>query len=194
MTTQALLPQPETRSEERRVVNKLAGAACWAAMYVGVTAGHPMPQPPATSYRQLVEPFTPFHLPTQSRPDVAAIRRISGLSWQQVADAAGVSRRSVHYWVNGGNISKLHRDRLQQLASEVDGLSYLAPETVRAHLMERDSSGQTILGRMAAGREAQARTGPTVVDRMFATGPEPAVEQLGSSGRRRPSKFNPAAS
>ncbi len=194
MTAQALLPQPETTSEARRVANKLAGAACWAAMYVGVTTGHPMPQSPVSGHRQFAESFTPFHTPTRSRPDVSAIRSASGLSWQQIASAVGVSRRSVHYWANGGKISELHSDRLQELAREVESLSYLTPEEVRARLTKPDGGGQTTLARLASAREAHAPSGPTAVDRLSATSPEPPVEQLGRSGNRRPSKFNPAPS
>ncbi|MYE02765.1 MAG: helix-turn-helix transcriptional regulator [Alphaproteobacteria bacterium] len=37
------------------------------------------------------------------------IRRLSGLTWQELADLFGVSRRTVHNWANGARPSAEHK-------------------------------------------------------------------------------------
>lgn len=50
------------------------------------------------------------------------IRRVSGLTWSEVASLAGVSARTLHYWMNGGATSGAHRERLSVIALVVEQL------------------------------------------------------------------------
>lgn len=54
---------------------------------------------------------------------LADIRRTSGFTWEQVAKIFGVSRRTVHLWVSGSNMSSRHEERLAELAREVEGVT-----------------------------------------------------------------------
>lgn len=191
MTT-TLPSSPETKFQPRPVANKLASAACWATIYAGVTVAQPQAAPLPVSAVQMVLAPTQFQVPTRHQLNVAALRRSSGLSWQQIADAIGVSRRAVHYWANGGNISALHRSRLEELAAEVQQLGYLEPQEVRARLTDPSGEHQSLLERMASGHRRDRAPQPTAVDRMFASDPELPGEEVGTPARSRRSKFDPS--
>lgn len=188
----ALAVSPDTKFQPRPVATKLANAACWATMYVGVTVAQPAALPPAVSVGAIVPP-TQFQVPTRPALSLAEVRRLSGLSWQQIANAVGVSRRAVHYWSNGGNIAAVHQERLNELAAEVEHLSYLGPDQVRSRLTEVDDSRTSFLERMIARhRPDVSDSGPSAVDRLHSVDPEPSPDQIGTARASRRSKFNPA--
>ena len=45
---------------------------------------------------------------------IAEFRRISGLTWEQVAQAIGVDRRTLHFWEAGRPMRPKHQERLQR--------------------------------------------------------------------------------
>src|SRR5262249_18751317 len=54
---------------------------------------------------------------------VRMLKLRSGFTWAQVAEMFGVSRRAVHLWVQGGNMSARHAvrlDQIQQVVAEHD--------------------------------------------------------------------------
>lgn len=46
---------------------------------------------------------------------IAEARRLSGLTWEQLADAMGVTRRTLHLWANGRPIGAANEERLARL-------------------------------------------------------------------------------
>lgn len=46
---------------------------------------------------------------------VAEIRRLSGLTWEQLGELFGVSRRSAHFWASGKPLSAANEERLMQV-------------------------------------------------------------------------------
>jgi len=46
---------------------------------------------------------------------VAEIRRLSGLTWEQLGELFGVSRRSVHFWASGKPLSAINEARLMRV-------------------------------------------------------------------------------
>lgn len=46
---------------------------------------------------------------------IADLRRISGLTWDQLARLFGVSRRSVHFWASGSPMKPRHEEHLRRL-------------------------------------------------------------------------------
>jgi transcriptional regulator with XRE-family HTH domain len=76
-----------------------------------------------------------------------AVRRLkerSGLSWQQLADAFGVSRRAVHFWSNGGNMTAPNVGRLRSLEREVTAIDTGDPKAMRAALLAPAADGSSI--------------------------------------------------
>jgi transcriptional regulator with XRE-family HTH domain len=62
------------------------------------------------------------------------LRTRSGLTWDELARAFGVSRRTVHAWASGGNLNQAHAARLSVLAKVIDALSADSPARTRAAL------------------------------------------------------------
>jgi len=58
--------------------------------------------------------------PDMSTPDVSHLRRIGGLTWEQIADLFGVSRSAVHQWASGGPIDAAAADHLRNLVHVID--------------------------------------------------------------------------
>lgn len=84
--------------------------------------------------------------PVPERPasHSGAVRRLKdrcGLSWQQLADAFGVSRRSLHFWVNGGNLAPANVQRLEDLSGQLASLGGLPPAAIRAELLRPNAIG-----------------------------------------------------
>ena len=65
---------------------------------------------------------------------VRELRARSGLTWDELARAFGVSRRTVHAWANGTRLNQAHATRLSTTAELIDGLPQGNPERARAAL------------------------------------------------------------
>jgi DNA-binding transcriptional regulator YiaG len=75
-----------------------------------------------------------------------AVKRLhdrSGLTWDELARAFGVSRRTVHAWASGTRLNQAHAARLSVLARVVDGLAADNPEEARAALHAPAADGQS---------------------------------------------------
>ncbi len=60
------------------------------------------------------------------------LRARSGLTWDEIARAFGVSRRTAHAWASGSKLNQEHSARLSVLARAVDRLDAGSPELTRA--------------------------------------------------------------
>lgn len=65
---------------------------------------------------------------------VARLRESSGLSTDQLAKLFGVTRRSVHNWINGHRMANRHQERLNFLNEEIRALPGETPEEKRNSL------------------------------------------------------------
>lgn len=86
----------------------------------------------------------------------------SGLTWDQLGRAFGVSRRAVHMWANGGRMNATNAELLAQLVTIVNALPYTDPQARRAALLESDSEGRNLLDAFRQRQVAheQAINGP----------------------------------
>lgn len=90
------------------------------------------------------------HPQTPVQRQLEEIKRKSGLTWVQLADAMGVEPRAVHLWRRGGGISAAHEERLHELNALVDSVDLDTPTDVRAELVEA-APGGSLLERLRAG-------------------------------------------
>jgi len=63
--------------------------------------------------------------PAVSSNPVVELKRITGFTWDQIAKALGVSRRTIHLWAAGGNMTAANEETTLRLISEtgaVEGL------------------------------------------------------------------------
>ncbi|BCT74179.1 hypothetical protein SCMU_00210 [Sinomonas cyclohexanicum] len=74
---------------------------------------------------------------------LAELRILSGMTVDQLGRLMGVSRRSVHNWLNGGAMSAAHAERLATLTDMVSKLPAETPLQRRAALLD-SSGGQSL--------------------------------------------------
>jgi transcriptional regulator with XRE-family HTH domain len=82
---------------------------------------------------------------------LAEIRRRSGLTWEQLAEVFGVSRRSVHLWASGKPLSSSNEERLHAVLSVVRSIDRGNASETRAALCAL-IDGTPALRLLAAGR------------------------------------------
>lgn len=83
----------------------------------------------------------------------------SGLTWEQLSKALGVSRRSVHLWASGGRINARHVELLSELARLIDEAPVANPKSVRAWLLTSEAGRSSPL---EAFKSTHRRTAPPV--------------------------------
>jgi transcriptional regulator with XRE-family HTH domain len=85
------------------------------------------------------------------------VKRLAGLTWEQVARLLGVHRRSVHNWLRGSPLASEHEERLYEVLDAVklaaEGRS--AHET-RAWIRDR-SRGSSVVDLLMVGHFPEAR-------------------------------------
>lgn len=135
----------------------IVGAAMLTMTTVGVT-------PPPAQSMEFAQVWT-TGVTGAARLDTAnavrSLKKRSGLSWQQLADAFGVSRRSLHFWANGGNMASASVRRLDALTKAVDGLGQLDATAARVALLAPRTDGGSQLDdliREVTPRRVAART------------------------------------
>ena len=148
--------------------------AATEALDMGTSAGGAMQSPPRTtnsvslsadfaepatvsSYdcvmirlETLANPPHPIIVPSkaesvQHRTSVAELRRLSGLTWEELADLMDVSPRSLHHWVSGKPASAEHQTRLQRLLGTLRRLDRGDSSQNRTLLLTPDHSGRLLL-------------------------------------------------
>lgn len=95
----------------------------------------------------------------QSATLVKKIHDESGLTWDQLSKALGVSRRSVHLWASGGRINGRHMELLSELARMVRNAPVTTPAAVRSWLLVSKSGQPSPLEAF----KAQHKRGETTV-------------------------------
>lgn len=76
---------------------------------------------------------------------VRDLQRRSGLTWNELARALGVSRRVVHHWAAGQRPSERHARRIEQLATLISSIGALSPDHTRARLIAPGFDGRSQL-------------------------------------------------
>jgi hypothetical protein len=93
----------------------------FASLGAGTTASLPSSRyfgsPPALV--QGTTAGTPLAAVRGAGPAISELRRISGLTWDQLARLFGLSRRSLHYWASGGALTAANEEHLQRLLAVV---------------------------------------------------------------------------
>ncbi len=87
---------------------------------------------------------------------VSELRRISGLTWEQLAGLFGVSRRSVHFWASGKPMNAANHERLMHVLDVVRHADRGTARGTRAALLEA-REGTTAFGMLADQRFWEAR-------------------------------------
>lgn len=91
-----------------------------------------------------------------TRQAISELRRISGLTWEQLGELFDVSRRSVHFWASGKRLNAGNEQRLMEVLDVVRAAERGDPRSTRAALFEVQD-GTTAFSLLAAQRFAEAR-------------------------------------
>jgi len=87
---------------------------------LGTSAAYAAPLNQAVCGRSRIEQTTAAGIVASAQSAGAAIgelRRLSGLTWEQLARMLGVSRRSLHFWASGKPMTPSHEERLHRVLS-----------------------------------------------------------------------------
>lgn len=146
-TTQARSVHSEVRwHASRRVVkSSFVSFATGAAIVVGGVspasgvASAPLMRlgsPSASEWTVWESPFAAITSNTFSVRSTAemvgALHAQSGLTWEQLARAIGVSRRSLHLWAAGAKVSSVNQERVARLYAVMSELPAVSPDEKRA--------------------------------------------------------------
>ena len=108
------------------------------------------PQDAGASTSVLTSSLNVIHGANQLTPSqrVSKLKDESGLTWGQIAELFGVSRRAVHFWVEGGNMASHNVARLQRLEEARREIVGDGPAAVRNGLFTITSNGQSPFSRL----------------------------------------------
>jgi DNA-binding transcriptional regulator YiaG len=91
-------------------------------------------------------------LPVKSTQQaVNELRKLSGLTWEQIATLFNVSRRSVHFWASGEALSSANEEKLNRTLDTVEYISRGSASSNRSLLMGIADDGKSYLELLAAG-------------------------------------------
>jgi transcriptional regulator with XRE-family HTH domain len=86
------------------------------------------------------------------------LRRLSGLTWEQLARLFGVDRRSLHFWANGKPLNPGNEERLHRLLATIRKLDRGRASDNRALLLESREGGVIPFDLLTAGRYEEVLT------------------------------------
>jgi hypothetical protein len=88
---------------------------------------------------------------------IEQVRKISGLTLEEISPLLGVSRRSLQHWLSGHQISARNEQRLRALADTLSSLPTTAdPATSRHRLLQRKADGVRAYDLLAEGQFSAA--------------------------------------
>jgi transcriptional regulator with XRE-family HTH domain len=94
------------------------------------------------------------HVPESQTPSAALLelRRLSGLTWDQLARLFGITRRSLHFWASGKPLTLAHEERLQRLLATVRQLDRGSAHANRTLLLGVHADGCIPFDLLVAGQ------------------------------------------
>jgi len=90
---------------------------------------------------------------------LSELRRLSGLSWDQLSHIFGVSRRALHFWASGKPMARSNEEHLQRVLAvvrSIDRGSAAANRTALVEALEGDNNALDLLAAHDYDRVASA--------------------------------------
>lgn len=84
------------------------------------------------------------------------IRRLTGLTWEELAALFNVNRRSVHYWANAGALKPHNAHHLKAVFETVRQFDRRGASAARLALLTPNAAGNRPLDLLASGRYREA--------------------------------------
>jgi len=83
---------------------------------------------------------------------IAELRRLSGLTWDQLARLFAVSRRSLHFWASGKPLTPANEERLNRMLATIRKIDRGSAGANRAALLGASTGGQIPFDMLVEGR------------------------------------------
>lgn len=101
--------------------------------------------------RVLVEAAARVPASFKARDAIFELKRVSGLTWEELAGLLSVTRRSLHLWANGGHINTLNEKRVRDLLVTMRELDRGTARENRALLLAPLQDGDMTVGDLLRG-------------------------------------------
>jgi DNA-binding transcriptional regulator YiaG len=88
---------------------------------------------------------------------VNKLRKLSGLTWEQLAKLFDVSRRSLHAWASGQQLSPSNKQKLDQLLNTIQYINRGSASLNRSLLLEPGSDGRSPFDLLVAGEHEEVK-------------------------------------
>lgn len=90
--------------------------------------------------------------PEATQKALSELRRLSGLTWEQLAKLFNVSRRSLHFWASGQPLSRFNEEHLNRLLGTIRYVDRGSASLNRSLLLRPDGNGNPRFDLLVAGK------------------------------------------
>jgi DNA-binding transcriptional regulator YiaG len=90
--------------------------------------------------------------PEATQKALSELRRLSGLTWEQLAKLFNVSRRSLHFWASGQPLSRFNEEHLNRLLGTIRYVDRGSASLNRSLLLRPDVNGNPLFDLLVAGK------------------------------------------
>lgn len=95
--------------------------------------------------------------PESTQKALNELRRLSGLTWDQIAKLFNVSRRSLHFWASGQPLCSFNEDQLSRLLGTIRFIDQGSASLNRSLLFRTDVNGNPLFDLLVAGKHEEFR-------------------------------------
>jgi transcriptional regulator with XRE-family HTH domain len=88
---------------------------------------------------------------------VNKLKKLSGLTWEQLAKLFDVSRRSLHAWASGQPLSPPNQQKLDRLLNTIEHINRGSASLNRSLLLKPDSDGRSPFDLLVAGEHEKVK-------------------------------------
>jgi transcriptional regulator with XRE-family HTH domain len=111
--------------------------------------------------------------PEATQKALSELRRLSGLTWEQLAKLFNVSRRSLHFWASGQPLSRFNEEHLNRLLGTIRYIDRGSASLNRSLLLRPGSNGNPLFDLLVAGKYEEFK-------RVVGAGNAPQKVELGA--------------
>jgi DNA-binding transcriptional regulator YiaG len=90
--------------------------------------------------------------PEATQKSLSELRRLSGLTWDQLAKLFNVSRRSLHFWASGQPLSRFNEEHLNRLLGTIQFIDQGSANLNRSLLLRPDGNGNPLFDLLVTGK------------------------------------------
>jgi len=106
---------------------------------------------------EVTVPDAPGAIASDVPTKVYELRRLTGLSWEQLSSVLGVSRRTLHNWATGRDVAAKNEERLARILATVHYIDRGNAAENRSLLLSATSGGDTLFDLLCHGHHEEVR-------------------------------------